>query len=221
MQAFVYGQWFNTLTIPPRAACLWRYGQRVEPCECLIKVRMAYMYSHLAQRERALQEGKISARLDVQLPKQPWQLLTQRRCSYSSSWSQLKSRSGSCSCSMTRWKGRRSSWSKAWSRWLRSIRGCWEGLVWPIVMQLSFSTGLQVWAARSMRPSGKVSAFMNQNPRKVAAFVSECLDYRRFEASDLLPYATRETLEELGLVGCQIDTFSSDYGVWLRSGDTY
>ena len=31
-------------------------------------------------------------------------------------------------------------------------------------------------AARSMRPSGKVSAFMNQNPRKVAAFVSECLD---------------------------------------------
>ena len=55
-------------------------------------------------------------------------------------------------------------------------------------------------AARSMRPSGKVSAFMNQNPRKVAAFVSECLDYRHFEASDLLPYATRETLEELGLV---------------------
>ena len=47
-------------------------------------------------------------------------------------------------------------------------------------------------AARSMRPSGKVSAFMNQNPRKVAAFVSECLDYRRFEASDLLPYATSD-----------------------------
>ena len=52
---------------------------------------------------------------------------------------------------------------------------------------------------------------MNQNPRKVAAFVSECLDYRRLEASDLLPYATRETLEELGLVGYHIDTFSSDY----------
>ena len=67
-------------------------------------------------------------------------------------------------------------------------------------------------AARSMRPSGKVSAFMNQNPRKVAAFVSECLDYRRFEASDLLPYATRETLEELGLVGYQIDTFSRGGG---------
>ena len=27
----------------------------------------------------------------------------------------------------------------------------------------------------------------------------------------LLPYATRETLEELGLVGYQVDTFSSDY----------
>ena len=47
-----------------------------------------------------------------------------------------------------------------------------------------------------------------QNPRKAAAFVLKCLDYRRFEASDLLPYATRETLEELGLVGYQIDTFS-------------
>ena len=61
-----------------------------------------------------------------------------------------------------------------------------------------------------MRPPGKVNAFMN--PRKVAAFVSDCLDYRCFEASDLLPsYATRETLEELGLVGYQIDTFSFDY----------
>ena len=77
-------------------------------------------------------------------------------------------------------------------------------------------------AAQSMRPSGKVSAFMNQNPRKVAAFVSECLDYRRFEASDLLPYATRETLEELGLVGYQIDTFSSDYDDYIdESGMVY
>ena len=68
-----------------------------------------------------------------------------------------------------------------------------------------------------MRPSGKVSAFMNQNPRKVAAFVSECLDYRRFEASDLLPYATRETLEELGLVGYQIDTFRLTMMIILMS----
>ena len=70
--------------------------------------------------------------------------------------------------------------------------------------------------------SGKVSAFMKQNPRKVAAFVSECLDYRRFEASDLLPYATRETLEELGLVGYQIDTLSSDYDDYIdESGMVY
>ena len=32
--------------------------------------------------------------------------------------------------------------------------------------------------ARSMKFSGKVTAFMDQEPRtKVAAFVSECLDY--------------------------------------------
>ena len=35
------------------------------------------------------------------------------------------------------------------------------------------------------------------------------------EASDLLPYATRETLEELGLVGYQIDTVSSDYDDYI------
>jgi hypothetical protein len=29
--------------------------------------------------------------------------------------------------------------------------------------------------------------------------VSECLDYRRFEAPDLDPYVTRETLQEMGL----------------------
>ena len=58
--------------------------------------------------------------------------------------------------------------------------------------------------------------------RKVAAFVSVCLDYRRFEASDLLPYATREKLEELGLVGYQIDTFSSDYDDYIdESGMVY
>ena len=66
-------------------------------------------------------------------------------------------------------------------------------------------------AVRSMRPSGKVSAVMNQNPRKVAAFVSEYLYYRRFVSSDLLPYATRGTLEDLDLFGYHIDTFSSDY----------
>jgi hypothetical protein len=37
--------------------------------------------------------------------------------------------------------------------------------------------------AKSVRLPGKMSAFLNQDPRQVAAFVSECLDYyRRFEA---------------------------------------
>ena len=45
-----------------------------------------------------------------------------------------------------------------------------------------------------MKLPGKVSAFMDQDPRKVAArFVSECLDYRRFEALELHPYVTSET----------------------------
>ena len=51
----------------------------------------------------------------------------------------------------------------------------------------------------------------DQEPRKVAAFVSECLDYTRFEAPDLHPYVTSETLQELGLVEYKVDTFSSDY----------
>ena len=38
----------------------------------------------------------------------------------------------------------------------------------------------------------------------------------------LLPYATRETLEELGLVGYQIDTFSSEYDDYIdESGMVY
>ena len=37
------------------------------------------------------------------------------------------------------------------------------------------------------------------------------LDYRRFEAPDLHPYVTSETLQELGLVEYKVDTFSSDY----------
>ena len=52
---------------------------------------------------------------------------------------------------------------------------------------------------------------MDQEPRKVAAFVTECLDYRRSEAPDLHPCVTSETLQELGLVEYKVDTFSSDY----------
>ena len=61
--------------------------------------------------------------------------------------------------------------------------------------------------ARSMKLPGKVSPFMDQDPRKVAALVSECLDYRRFEARDLHPYVTSETLQELGLAQYKVDTF--------------
>ena len=71
---------------------------------------------------------------------------------------------------------------------------------------LFFKFGGVSRVARSMEFPGKVSAFMDQEPRKVAAFVSECLDYRRFEAPDL----HRETLQELGLVEYKVDTFSSD-----------
>jgi hypothetical protein len=52
---------------------------------------------------------------------------------------------------------------------------------------------------------------MEQEHRKVAAFVWECLDYRQFEAPDLLPYFTTEEADQLGLDGYNIDTFSSDY----------
>jgi len=62
-----------------------------------------------------------------------------------------------------------------------------------------------------MKLPGNVSAFMDQDPRKVAAFVSECLDYRRFEAPDLHPYVTSEMLQELGLADYKVYTFLSDY----------
>jgi hypothetical protein len=43
--------------------------------------------------------------------------------------------------------------------------------------------------SRVMKTPGKVNAFiMEQEPRKVAAFVWECMEYRQFEAPDLLPY---------------------------------
>ena len=49
-----------------------------------------------------------------------------------------------------------------------------------------------------MRPSGQVSAFMNQNPRKVAAFVSECLAFlSRREA--LTPIGAVEVLGDFDL----------------------
>jgi hypothetical protein len=41
--------------------------------------------------------------------------------------------------------------------------------------------------------------------------VSEYLYYRRFEAPDLDPYVTRETLQEMGLDDYRVDTFSFGY----------
>ena len=66
--------------------------------------------------------------------------------------------------------------------------------------------------ARVMTGPGKVQKFMEQEPRKVAAYVWECLEYRRTEAPDLIPYVSRQELEQLGLADSYpIDTFSSDY----------
>ena len=46
----------------------------------------------------------------------------------------------------------------------------------------------------------------------MAAFVWECMQYRRYEAPDLLPYVAHAEIEELGLEYHHvIDTFSSDY----------
>lgn len=65
--------------------------------------------------------------------------------------------------------------------------------------------------SRTMRTPGKIKAFMEQDPKHVAAFVWECLEYRRFEVPDLLPYVTRQEADQLGLVDYIPDTFSSDY----------
>ena len=54
--------------------------------------------------------------------------------------------------------------------------------------------------ARSMKFPGKVSAFMDQEPRKGAGFLSECLDYRRFEAPDLHPYVVAIEARDSGVM---------------------
>jgi hypothetical protein len=74
-----------------------------------------------------------------------------------------------------------------------------------------WSVGVRSQLVGVLSSPGKVNAFMEQEPRKVAAFVWECMEYRQFEAPDLLPYFTREEAEQLGLDGYKIDTFSSDY----------
>jgi hypothetical protein len=70
--------------------------------------------------------------------------------------------------------------------------------------------------ARSMATPGRVRSFMDQEPRKIAAYVWECLEYRRHESPDLIPYAPRQELAWLGLEDHHtVDTFSSDYDEYI------
>ena len=52
--------------------------------------------------------------------------------------------------------------------------------------------------ARVMTGPGKVPTFTEQEPRKVAAYVWECLEYRRTEAPYLIPYVSRQELAATG-----------------------
>ena len=70
-------------------------------------------------------------------------------------------------------------------------------------------------AARSVKAPGQFSAFMDQNPQSVAAFVWECMQHRRHEAPDLLPYAPREELLEFGFQNYIVDDFVSDDSEYL------
>ena len=55
---------------------------------------------------------------------------------------------------------------------------------------------------------------LRTEPRRVARFVSECFQHRRYDAPDLLPYFSREDMG--GPVDMIYDTFSSDF---VRSED--
>ena len=68
-----------------------------------------------------------------------------------------------------------------------------------------------IYACNYSWPSVTVGGYIRLRLLLLLLCCYSILDYRCFEASDLLPYATRETLEELGLLGYQIDTFLSDY----------
>ena len=46
------------------------------------------------------------------------------------------------------------------------------------------------------------------------------LGNRRFEAPDLHPHVTSETLQEFGLVEYKVDTFSSDYDDFVDEFDS-
>ena len=77
-----------------------------------------------------------------------------------------------------------------------------------------FGTTLSEAVRQLKHVPGKVSEFMDQEPRRVARFVSECFQHRRYDAPDLLPYFSREDMG--GPVDMIYDTFSSDF---VRSED--
>jgi hypothetical protein len=45
----------------------------------------------------------------------------------------------------------------------------------------------------------------------ISAFVLECSHYRGFEAPDVDPYVTRETLQDMGVEVYGVDTFLSNH----------
>ena len=65
-------------------------------------------------------------------------------------------------------------------------------------------------AAPSVKAPGQFSACMDQHPQQVAAFVWECMQHRRHEAPDLLPYAPRDELLAFGFQDYVVDDFASD-----------
>ena len=77
-----------------------------------------------------------------------------------------------------------------------------------------FGTTLSEAVRQLKHVPGKVSEFMDQEPRRVARFVYECFQHRRYDAPDLLPYFSREDMG--GTVDMIYDTFSSDF---VRSED--
>ena len=78
--------------------------------------------------------------------------------------------------------------------WLRNGRPCWGHFERDLFADFGGATGV----ARVMTGPGKVQTFMEKEPRKVAAYVWECLEYRRTEAPDLIPYVSRQELEPPG-----------------------
>jgi hypothetical protein len=64
------------------------------------------------------------------------------------------------------------------------------------------------WVAKSENWAGNRRAFLNKDPERIAAFLSEpCLDYERCDAPDIDPYFTRETLQQMGLHNDCVDAY--------------